>query len=203
MANNCWNHVVFNGDATQLKKLKNKFKEYDKTNYFTEFGDFVLDKGKVGDSLEVLEERHVNGKYMCYNYGTKWWEFDLDGYSCDDENELTIAGDSAWSPPVNLVEQICIHYNLNAEMEYEESGCDFAGIVEFNEKGIIDHKEMTYHEGRYVDDVSSWMDNLYYNFEDETDREELEHAMKEEHDYAHKTHIDEFINMVLETNTKI
>ena len=37
------------------------------------------------------------------------------------------------------------------------------------------------------DDINSWMDNLYYNFEDETDREELEHAMKE-HDYAQQRH---------------
>ena len=199
MANNCWNHVVFNGDTTQLKKLQEKFQSYGKAEYFTEFGDFVLDIGKIGDTTEVFEKRHEDAYYA---YGTKWWEFDLEDHE-DGAEEFTIAGDSAWSPPVNLVQQICIHYNLNAEMEYEESGCDFAGIVEFNEKGIIDHKEMTYHEGRYVDDVSSWMDNLYYNFEDETDREELEHAMKEEHDYAHKTHIDEFINMVLETNTKI
>ena len=203
MANTCWNHVVFNGDTTQLKKLKNKFKEYDKTNYFTEFGDFVLDKGKVGDSLEVLEERHVNiERYqMCYTYGTKWWEFCLKSYNYDDADDFTIAGDSAWSPPISLVEQICIYYNLTANMEYDECGCDFAGIVEFNEKGIVDHKEMTYHESRYVDDVGSWMENLYYNFEEETDREELEHAMKEEHDYAHKIHVDEFVNMVLESNS--
>ena len=34
MANNCWNYVTFNGNAAALKKLRNKFKEYDKTNYF-------------------------------------------------------------------------------------------------------------------------------------------------------------------------
>ena len=196
MANNCWNYVVFNGDATQIKKVRSKFKEYDKTNYFTEFGDFVLDIGKIGDTTEVFEKRHEDAYYA---YGTKWWEFDLEDHE-EGSEEFTIAGDSAWSPPVNLVEQICIHYNLNAEMEYEESGCDFAGIVEFNEKGIIDHKEMTYHEGRYADDINSWMDNLYYNFEDKTDREELEHAMKE-HDYAHKTHVEEFINFVLKSNS--
>ena len=61
---------------------------------------------------------------------------------------------------------------------------------------------MTYHEYRYADDINSWMDNLYYNFEDETDREELEHAMKE-HDYAHKTHVEEFINFVLKSNSDV
>ena len=85
-------------------------------------------------------------------------------------------------------------------MEYEEGGMDFAGFIEFNKEGITHHKEMTSHEFRYADDVGYWMENLYYNFEGDTNREELEQAMKEEHSYANKTHIEEFINMVLKTN---
>ena len=198
MANNCWNYVVFNGNATALKKLRNKFKEYDKTNYFVEFGDFVLDKGKIGATQEELAKKYKD----FYHYGTKWWDFDLDDYPCDDEETFTVGGDSAWSPPVTLIEEICKHYSLTADMDYEEGGCDFAGIVKFDKHGITDHKEMTYHEYRYADDINSWMDNLYYNFEDETDREELEHAMKE-HDYADKKHIKEFIDMVLESNSAV
>ena len=49
MANHCWNYVVFNGNATKIKKLREKFSQYEKTNYFTEFGDYVLDRGKIGD----------------------------------------------------------------------------------------------------------------------------------------------------------
>jgi len=193
MANHCWNHVVFNGDTTQLKKLQEKFQSYGKAEYFTEFGDFVLDIGKIGDTTEVFEKRHEDAYYT---YGTKWWEFDLEDHE-EGSEDFTIAGDSAWSPPVSLVEKICIHYGLTANMEYEEGGMDFAGYVEFNNLGITDHKEMTSHEFRYVDDVGSWMENLYYNFEGETNREELEQAMKEEHSYASKTHIKEFINMVI------
>ena len=73
MANNCWNYVVFNGDATALKKLRNKFKEYNKTNYFVEFGDFVLDKGKIGATQEELEKKYKD----FYYYGTRCWEFEF------------------------------------------------------------------------------------------------------------------------------
>ena len=198
MANNCWNYVTFNGNAAALKKLRNKFKEYDKTNYFVEFGDFVLDKGKIGVTQEELAKKYKD----FYHYGTRWWDFNLNDYPCDDEETFTVAGDSAWSPPVTLVEEICKHYSLTAEMEYEECGEDFAGIVKFDKHGITDHQEMTYHEYRYHDCVHSWMENLQYNFEDETDREELEHAMKE-HDYAEERHIKEFIDMVLETNSVV
>ena len=126
----------------------------------------------------------------------------MDDYPCDDETGITIAGDSAWSPPIPLIEQMCIHYSLTADMDYEECGDDFAGIIKFDKTGIIENKEMTYHEYRYNDCIHSWMDNLYYNFEDETDREELEHAMKE-HDYAEQRHIKEFIDMVLESNSVV
>jgi len=116
MANYCWNYVTFNGNAAALKKLRNKFKEYDKTNYFLEFGDFVLDKGKIGVTQEELEKKYKD----FYYYGTRWWDFNLNDYPCDDEETFTVAGDSAWSPPVRLVKQICQHYSLTADMEYEE-----------------------------------------------------------------------------------
>jgi hypothetical protein len=61
---------------------------------------------------------------------------------------------------------------------------------------------MTSHEFRYADDVGYWMENLYYNFQGDTNREELEQAMKE-HDYAHKTHVEEFINFVLKSNSAV
>ena len=57
MANYCWNYVVFNGKATQIKKLRNKFKQYDKTNWFVEFGDYVLNKGKLGVTKEEIEKK--------------------------------------------------------------------------------------------------------------------------------------------------
>ena len=198
MANYWCNYVVFNGKATQIKKLRSKFKQYDKTNWFVEFGDYVLNTGKLGASKEELEKKHGDAYY----YGTRDWEFDLRDYPDDDRNTFTVAGDSAWSPPIELIRQICIFYGLSAEMDYEECGEDFAGTVKFDETGIKDHKEMTYHEYRYNDCVHSWMENLQYNFEDETDREELEHAMKE-HDYAEERHIKEFIDMVLENNSVV
>ena len=182
----------------RLKKLRNKFKQYDKTNWFVEFGDYVLNKGKLGVTKEEIEKKHKD----FYYYGTRYWEFDLRDYPDDDRNTFTVAGDSAWSPPIELIRQICIFYGLSAEMDYEECSEDFAGIVKFDKAGIKEHQEMTYHEYRYHDDIISWRDNLYYNFEDETDIEELEFAMKE-HDYADKKDIKEFIDFVIKCNRPV
>ncbi|MAO23199.1 MAG: hypothetical protein CMJ25_20795 [Phycisphaerae bacterium] len=198
MANYCWNYVVFNGKATQIKKLRNKFKQYDKTNWFVEFGDFVLDKGKVGLTTEEVQKKHKD----FYSYGTRSWEFDLRDYPDDDSNTFTVAGDSAWSPPTELINQICITYGLSAEMDYEEGTEDFAGIVKFDKTGIISHKEMTCHEYRYHDDYMSWKDNLAMNYEYEVDREDLEYEMNTYHSYASKAHIKDFIDWILETSPK-
>lgn len=149
-----------------------------------------------------LQKKKLKKHKDFYYYGTRYWEFDLRDYPDDDRNTFTVAGDSAWSPPIELIRQICIFYGLSAEMDYEECSEDFAGIVKFDKAGIKEHQEMTYHEYRYHDDIISWRDNLYYNFEDETDIEELEFAMKE-HDYADKKDIKEFIDFVIKCNRPV
>ena len=194
MANNCWNHVVFNGDTAQLKKLHEKFQSYNKTNYFTEFGDFVLGIGKIGDTTEVLEKRH---KDAYYTYGTKWWEFDLDDHE-EGAEDFTIAGDSAWSPPISLVERICMVYNLTAQMEYEENGMNFAGFVEFDNLGITTNREMSADEYAYENDVSNWIENTKWQYEGES-MEDID--VKGEHSYASPKHIKELLEAINEFKT--
>jgi len=190
MANNCWNYVSFNGDSKVLRLIKSKFDKYDQCNYFQEFGNYILGLNEVGDETWKADE---NQHY--YGYGTKWWDFDIDML----EDSMTITGDSAWSPPIHLIEQICIKYNVIAEMEYEEGGMDFAGTVTMDGTGIISNEEMTYHEYRYKDDVSSWMDNLSFNFEgcDEVELDDI----PTDHPYAKKEHIDELIKLIKKMNS--
>ena len=49
MANHCWNWVVLEGSKTALTQVESRMKKYDKTNYFTEFCDYVLKRGKIGE----------------------------------------------------------------------------------------------------------------------------------------------------------
>ena len=97
MANYCYNSVQIFGKEKTLKKLQDKFNYYEKTNYFVEFGDYVLDK-KFNPEDE---------KRDYYEYGTRWWEFETDldskNFNENDDCTLNISGDSAWSPPVELI----------------------------------------------------------------------------------------------------
>lgn len=151
MANNCWNWVSFNGNEKKLDTLEKLFKTYDKTNYFTEFGDIVL-----GKKPRDYKSQHFD---FYYTYGTKWWDFDIQR---DDDNCLVIMGDSAWSPPLELTKRISSAYKLEVHHEFEEAGNDFAGKHVYKNGNVLEQEDMTYQmyqfkENREVfwDDVNS------------------------------------------------
>ena len=194
MANHCYNYVSFQGENKALRELQKKLDKYDECKYFQEFGNYVLGLAEVGDETWKTDE-----KQHYYDYGTKWWDFEIQERDFHYDTDMYVSGDSAWSPPVELVAQICIKYKLTAEMEYEEGGVDFAGIVEFNHEGIVSHDEMTYHEYRYKDDVGSWIDNLSFNYEG-ADKEEWENLL-EEHPYAKESHIKELVEAIEKINS--
>lgn len=120
MANHCWNWVVLEGSKTALTQVESRMKKYDKTNYFTEFCDYVLKRGKIGE-YEKNYAHLINAKpkpnktfykngdkftdidmsipYATYlKYGTRWFDFEMEG----DDTFLQIQGDSAWSPPIKF-----------------------------------------------------------------------------------------------------
>lgn len=198
MANHCWNYVVFNGNATKIKKLREKFSQYEKTNYFTEFGDYVLDRGKIGDSLETLEQRHEDVGYM---YGTKWWDFNIDDYPCDDKETFTVAGDSAWSPPVVLISQIAKVYKVKAEIEYDEPGNGFAGKWAWNELGEVSNRwEGSSDEMRYIEDKQGWIEDRMYCYEGEDNIEYTYKKLRKDYPYATKQYIRNLREEIIKLN---
>tara|TARA_R100001510_G_C7653328_1_gene211451 strand:- start:775 stop:1521 length:747 start_codon:yes stop_codon:yes gene_type:complete len=162
MANYCYNSVQIFGKEKTLKKLQDKFNYYEKTNYFVEFGDYILDKKFNPED----KERDY------YEYGTRWWDFETDldskNFNKNDECTLNISGDSAWSPPVKLIREICNKFKVGAEMFYEESGNDFMGETKFIwNKGELYcyEKDYSYREGMYkLSDF--WHDDMKENIDD-------------------------------------
>lgn len=138
MANYCYNHAIVYGKKEVLDEIEEKFNKYTDYDYLVLWGDMVLNK-------EV--ERNIKDDY-CY-YNTRWWDFSIDRDYEDDS--MTISGDSAWAPPLQLLQELTEVYDVVVEGSYEEPGMDFAG--EFKcEKGEIEDIEMTYWEYRLKDD---------------------------------------------------
>ena len=195
MANNCYNYVTFEGSNESLRKLQDKFDRYGDCKYFTEFGDFVLDLSEIDNNAWMNSVR----KDHPYDYGTKWWDFEIHERDYFKDEDMTISGDSAWSPPIGLIEQICKKYKLTAEMEYEEGGMDFAGFVTVGHTGVIMHREMTAHQYYYESDTGNWIENLSYNY-DGADEDEIA-QIRENHTYASKGDIDLLIEAIKEINS--
>lgn len=137
MANHCYNWIMFSGDPYTLKEIKNKMKLYDEYDYVAEWGNFIT--GNKHDHYE--------------SYGGRWFEFSID----DDEGDLVIQGDSAWTPMIGLVMEICEAYAVKGIIEYEESGNDFGGMISFDtDGGQIEEVNMPYGEWRYHNDPEEY-----------------------------------------------
>ena len=194
MANHCWNWVQIIGERKTLEKIQKKFEKYEDTKYLAEFGDYVLNRGKIGDDLEILRQRHED---VGYAYGTRWWDFTMDA----EDTVLTIMGDSAWGPPNILISQIAKVYGVKTEIEYDEPGMNFAGKVSWDESGVvIDRWEGTSDEMRYNEDVGSWMEDIMYCYEGEDNIEYTYKKLRKYYPYASKDKIRELREEIIKLN---
>lgn len=161
MANDCWNKVIIRGDEETLKKIHHKF------------------------------TRNENGIFSINNYKNL---FDTDLSDMDEEDwgskrfiptseltdgELLITGDSAWSPMIGLFETICAEYGVEATLEYDEPGNDFAGKVSWNSNGVITESyEWTYWESLLINRPVEFWEEISWRYEDYDDFEDLVESLE-------------------------
>ena len=161
MANYCYNYITFNSDdVKKINKIVEFFNSYGQFGSTTDWGDSVI-KGeyKVDDRIENSFNK----------YGSRWLVFDLD--VLNDGLELTISGDSAWTPMEALVGGLCYTFGVDGWIEYEEPGCDFGGRTSFDKNGEInEYEQMSYSEWMYKSGGSHWVnESLYYDLECQID----------------------------------
>jgi hypothetical protein len=153
MANNCFNWVTISGEKEILDLLQTKFETY-KSHEGT-FSDWC-------DTFFTNErEKKENVFDEIYDYGTKWWDFDIDQRGKD---YINISGDSAWSPPQEFLRRLSEEYAVLIRGEYEEAGSDFGGYADY-EKGVMDDQCFTYREWMYINNEESF----FYRLEDEVE----------------------------------
>jgi len=157
MANYCYNYITFNSDDVEkINKIIEFFKSYSKFDSTTDWGDSVINSDyKVDDRIE-----------NSYNkYGSKWFDYDIN--TSDDGLELSVSGDSAWSPMEALVGGLCYTFGVDGWIEYSEPGCNFGGMASFDKEGVINEfVQMSYSEWMYSQEGSEWVnESLYYDLE--------------------------------------
>jgi hypothetical protein len=156
MANDCWNKAVITGSNETLQKIKTRFESsengvFNMNNYHTLFDSDVSD---------MTEEE----------FGSKRFTPSVEIY----DNQLVISGDSAWSPMIGLFERICVDYGVEATLEYDEIGYDFAGKIVWDSKGVeLVNEEFTYWEWMCIKDPDSFWEEMSWRYEDYDTFEEL------------------------------
>ena len=156
MANDCWNKVIITGSNETLEKIKTRFESsengvFNMNNYQTLFDSDVSD---------MSEE----------DFGSKRFAPSVEMY----DNQLVITGDSAWSAMIGLFERICVEYGVEAELEYDEMGYDFAGRIVWDSKGNeLVNEEWTYWERLCMKDQENFWEEMQWRYENYDTFEEL------------------------------
>jgi hypothetical protein len=140
MANNCWNHVYISGSKEVIDRLQELFKSKAQDESFATFADRFFPE-------------------PCEDYGSRWWEFWLER---NEDNSMTVLGDSAWCPPHEFLQMLSDHYPVKITAEYEERGQDFGGTTTY-EAGEVDDTCYTYLEWCWVSSSEQfWEEVLCY-----------------------------------------
>ena len=126
MANNCYNSVTItklnDGD---YQKLKMFFNSYENFNCFSDWCESILsDENKKDTSNMAPIDR-------AYAYGTKWWSVWEEGNVDFEKDWIHIRADSAWSPPLGLLEALSLEFKCSIEVEFEECGMNFGGHFKY------------------------------------------------------------------------
>lgn len=185
MANYCYNSIHLSGDEGSIQELKNRLTDtYDKFNYLNGWCDYVL---KVRDDFNYNFDEDNRDNYY---YGSRLFDFDVE----DSRYDLQISGDSAWTPLDKFTEELCKVYNLTGSIEYSESGCDFAGITEFDSDGKTSEEKWSYDEYEYKElDITQWIESKIEYLQDGS-KEDINDFIKDASNYASEKHINEVLN---------
>jgi hypothetical protein len=148
MANDCWNKAIIRGNESTLKNLFEKFNNIE--NGVLHIGNY---KTLFTDDVSDMDEEDWGSKRF-----TPSAELN--------EDSLIITGDSAWSPMIGLFEMICAEYGVEAELEYDEMGYDFAGKIVWDSEGIVTESyDWTYWEKLHLFDKENFREELAYRAE--------------------------------------
>lgn len=181
MANYCFNNVFIHDVNNELfEKLVNWLDSYNDFNYFTEWGN----------SLTELKE--TDG----YAYGTKWWDFsyDVERNSVDNTWTINLYGDSAWSPPEELIVHIS-GLGCEVSIEYCEWGCYFAGDKTYYHGELKESWEGCPREFMYRDNQHYAMEYTQEEIETDPDMWPTFEDFKKDHTFWSEENLNNFKNL--------
>jgi hypothetical protein len=146
MPNWCNNNITISGDEGTIRTLTAVLKG-------------LTPQDDVFKSLIGLPTHMTDGDYneKWYDTNIEWfgtkWDISYEEHAFNfDKNEITFYCETAWSPPIPFMENLCKMYKVGGNLFYSEGGIGFAGETTFTwvdgELDVYDD-ECGYLEGIY------------------------------------------------------
>jgi hypothetical protein len=125
MPNWCNNNIRIYGDEGTISTLTSVLKG-------------LTPQDDVFKSLVGLPPHMTNGEYgeKWYDTNINWfgtkWDISYEEHSFNfDKDEISFFCETAWSPPIPFMENLCKMYKVNGNLYYSEGGIGFAGETTF------------------------------------------------------------------------
>jgi len=148
MPNWCSNYLAVTGSADAIRQINEGFQ---KKNSFESI---------IGKDPTFEEKDWYNHNYS--RYGTRSDVGPINTTYTEGDTALYLNIETALFPCTAFVKNMCEKYKVDAVLEYNECGNDFAGrvTVEWDGEELFMHvEEWDYHEGVYAMDSDQWMTN--------------------------------------------
>ena len=164
MPNWCSNTLTVAGDKEELKKFKelSLLKDEDGSDNFTLAGTFPepdYETTPVAETYPGISASHAKTEeekviilenkptirkdswwdWRVQNWGTKW-DVGYTDIHIDEDTELQFSFETAWAPPSEWLKHIFSDFPLlRFELDYEEPGMMFGGVINADELGYHNH----------------------------------------------------------------
>jgi len=179
MPNWCNNYIQISGTKENMEKIYHLFKNEDSKRY----REILVMNYLIPHDTEY-KQIEKSGNFLLNPqtkfYGTKW-DFRLNEANIHivEEDRVSLAPSTAWSPPSEFCERLARKYDVNVEISYEEGGVGFVGREVYNSDGLIEQEIYeSYEEGLYNLENETFWENLDSSIEYALENEEdLEYFM--------------------------
>jgi len=169
MPNWCNNNITISGNEGTIKALTAVLKN-------------LKDNDDVFKSLIGIPTHMSEGDYKekWYNtnidwFGTKWdisYSYHMFNFNKD---EISFSCETAWSPPIPFMENLCKMYQVNGHIYYSEGGVGFTGETTFTwQDGELDifDQEFGFLEGMYILSKDEFWSEVDYSLDCVSDEDQ-------------------------------
>lgn len=205
MPNWCNNHIKIYGGERIIKILTNVIKSINQPDENVEQGEGEQQEGLFKTLIGVPPEMprdEYNLNWYDTNigwFGTKWDVHISNDCFIFSKDEIEFSCETAWSPPIEFLVNLCKMYKVSAYIFYSEPGMAFSGetklIWEDGELSVEDN-EYEYKAGLYhLSNEEFWCEmdsNIEYAVEEDMDVDEF---IEEYKAYASEKDIQDIITM--------